>query len=329
MFDLLSSSRMDFELSDVQLVVRDHARRLGRSLAPDSSAAEVVASASRVGLTSDSLAFGTAALAIETLACESAAAAMMLALHLVAVRAASGSEAETLIREGTIGSLSLSTEAMPSIDGGTLTGRAAWVGSVSNRGVAIVGVRQGGQVTTHAVALDAPGLALEPIATSGLRGVSWAHLTFSKTPCVVVSTPAGIMAGARTLIAAVAIGIGARALQESLAAAERYRGAGGEQTVQGLLADTATALDAARVLAWKAAFARGGPSVAQASMAKLAATDAAQGAVVRATQVVGVDSFRHGHVIERLTQDVRAIELFAGRTEALREAVADEELPHV
>jgi alkylation response protein AidB-like acyl-CoA dehydrogenase len=50
---------------------------------------------------------------------------------------------------------------------------------------------------------------------------------------------------------------------------------------------------------------------------------------VRATQVVGVDSFRRGHVIERLTQDVRAIELFAGRTEALREAVADEVLPRV
>ena len=48
---------------------------------------------------------------------------------------------------------------------------------------------------------------------------------------------------------------------------------------------------------------------------------------VRATQVVGVNSFQRGHVIERLTQDVRAIELFAGRTDALREAVADEELP--
>ena len=60
-----------------------------------------------------------------------------------------------------------------------------------------------------------------------------------------------------------------------------------------------------------------------------AQSDPAQAAVVRATQVVGVDSFRHGHVIERLTQDVRAIELFAGRTETLREAVADAELPHV
>ena len=52
-------------------------------------------------------------------------------------------------------------------------------------------------------------------------------------------------------------------------------------------------------------------------------------AVARATQVVGADSFRRGHVIERLAQDVRALELFAGRTEALREAVAQEELPRI
>jgi hypothetical protein len=43
--------------------------------------------------------------------------------------------------------------------------------------------------------------------------------------------------------------------------------------------------------------------------------------------VVGVDCFRRGHIVERLAQDVRALELFAGRTEALREAVASEILP--
>jgi hypothetical protein len=32
-------------------------------------------------------------------------------------------------------------------------------------------------------------------------------------------------------------------------------------------------------------------------------------------------------VIERLAQDVRALELFAGRTEALRAAVAEDVLP--
>jgi len=80
------------------------------------------------------------------------------------------------------------------------------------------------------------------------------------------------------------------------------------------------------MLTWKAAT-EPAPTLAAASMAKLAATEATQRAVARATQVVGADSFRAGHVVERLAQDVRALELFAGRTEALREAVADETLP--
>ena len=61
-------------------------------------------------------------------------------------------------------------------------------------------------------------------------------------------------------------------------------------------------------------------------MAKLASTEAVQRAVARASQVIGGDALRRGHVIERLSQDVRALELFAGRTEALREAVAAEVL---
>jgi alkylation response protein AidB-like acyl-CoA dehydrogenase len=137
------------------------------------------------------------------------------------------------------------------------------------------------------------------------------------------------MATVRTLLAAVGLGIGRRALREALSVARTvgWKGAGGEQTVQGLLADAATELDAATLLTWKAA--QGTPlSLADASMAKLAATEAAQRAVARATQVVGADTFRKGHVIEHLAQDVRALELFAGRTEALREAVADEYLPH-
>ena len=96
--------------------------------------------------------------------------------------------------------------------------------------------------------------------------------------------------------------------------------------MQGLLADAATELDAAMLLTWKAA-SDPNASLAAASMAKLAATEATLRAVARATQVIGADSFRLGHSVERLTQDVRALELFAGRTEALREAVADEALP--
>jgi alkylation response protein AidB-like acyl-CoA dehydrogenase len=62
-------------------------------------------------------------------------------------------------------------------------------------------------------------------------------------------------------------------------------------------------------------------------MAKLAAGAAALHAVERSTQVIGADAFQRGHIVERLAQDVRALELFAGRTEALRAAAAAELLP--
>jgi alkylation response protein AidB-like acyl-CoA dehydrogenase len=129
-------------------------------------------------------------------------------------------------------------------------------------------------------------------------------------------------------MAAVGLGIGQRALAEALVAARAAAGdAADEQTVQGLLADAATELDAAMLLTWKAASTDRALTLGDASMAKLAATDAAQRALMRTAQVVGVETFRRGHIIERLAQDVRALELFAGRTESLRAAVAAEVLP--
>jgi alkylation response protein AidB-like acyl-CoA dehydrogenase len=331
---------VDFDLSDVQRSWRGKAQSLGRELAEDAAAADVVMGAARAGLLEPQADLIAAALAVEALASESAAAGMALALQTAALLAlvplpqGSGAEAggdrfASLVRGETVSAVSLSTEDVPSIDGGTLIGRASWVGPITERGVAIVGARQGDEITACVVALDAKGVHIEPIKTSGLRGFVSAYVMFAGAPYVGAGAPTRIMARARTLIAATALGIGARALRESLAVAHRERGAGGEQTVEGLLADTATELDAARLLTWKAAARTDTVSLAEASMAKLAAAGAAQAAVVRATQVVGVDSFRRGHVIERLTQDVRAIELFAGRTEALREAVADEELPRV
>jgi len=331
---------VDFDLTDVQRSWREKAQALGRALPDDAAAADVVMGAARAGLLDPQADLVAAAVAVEALASESAAAGMALALHtaallaLVPLRQGSGGQAgddrfASLLRGETVSALSLSTEDVPSIDGGTLTGRASWVGPMTGRGVAIVGARQGDEGAACAVSLDATGVHIEPIETSGLRGFVSAYLIFAGAPYVAAGPPIAIMARARTLIAATSLGIGNRALRESLAVAHRARGAGGEQTVEGLLADTATELDAARLLTWKAAAGAERLSLAEASMAKLAAAGAAQAAVVRATQVVGVNSFRRGHVIERLTQDVRAIELFAGRTEALREAVADEELPHV
>jgi alkylation response protein AidB-like acyl-CoA dehydrogenase len=134
------------------------------------------------------------------------------------------------------------------------------------------------------------------------------------------------MARVRVLVAAAGLGMGRRALREALSSAKRaHSAAAWEETVQGLLADAATDLDAAMMLTWKAALGDA-VSLGEASMAKLASGAAAQHAVERATQVIGADSFQRGHIVERLAQDVRALELFAGRTEALRAAAAAEVL---
>ncbi len=321
---------MDFECSEVQHAWRAKGQALGRDLAEDAAAADVIMGAGRVGLIDPDIDLVAASLAVEALASESAAAGMTLALHTTMLLTFPHDERLTALARGEmVGALALSSEDVPTIDNGRLSGRASWVGPITQRGLAVVGARQGAQVTACAVALDGEGVRITEARTSALRGFVWAHVTFEGTPCVGGAEPTGIMAHARTLIASVALGIGNRALRESLAVVHREHGAGGEQTVQGLLADTATELEAARMLTWQAAAMGKKVSLAAGSMAKLAATSAAQAAVARATQVVGVDSFRRGHVVERLTQDVRAIELFAGRTEGLRESVADAELPRV
>ena len=318
---------MDFELTDVQRAWREKGQALGRGLGADAGAADVITGAARAGLLEPSADLVAASLAVETLSCESAAAGMTFALHTTSLRAfPGGGRFAALARGDSVGAIALTSEDVPSVDNGKLSGRAAWVGAFTDRGVAIVGARHDAQVVACAVALDSEGVRIAEVPTSALRGFVCAYVMFAGTPCIASTETTGIMALARTLIASAALGIGSRALRESLAVVTREHGAGGEQTVQGLLADTATELEAARMLTWQAAAQGADLSLAAASTAKLAATTAAQAAVMRATQVVGVDSFRQGHVIERLTQDVRAIELFAGRTEALREAVADEEL---
>ena len=322
---------MDFEFTDVQRAWREKGSALGREFSEDAAAGDVVMGATRVGIIDPEVDLLAAALAVEALACESPAAGMTLALHTTTLKAqlSQSSLIDSLARGEIVGALVLSSEDVPTLEEGRLSGRASWVGPITERGIAVVGARQGAQVVACGVALDDQRVHVTEVKTSALGGVVWAYLAFSGARCMAAGETTSIMARARTLIASVALGICHRALRESLAVVHRERGAGGEQTVQGLLADTATELEAARMLTWKAAARGDDVSLADASRAKLAATSAAQAAVVRATQVVGVDSFRRGHVIERLTQDVRAIELFAGRTETLREAVADAELPHV
>lgn len=318
---------MNFDLSDVQRAWRDKATAFGLELPGEATAADVVTGAARVGLLDPGIDPLAVAVAIEALATEAPAAATALALHSAALLSVAGdARFESLTRGETVAALTLATDTTPALDGAVLTGRASWVAPVTNRGIAIVGARQARGLIACSVPLDHPSVSTETIATAALGGLVCGHVTMTGTPCIVIGPTLPVMSRARVFMAAVGLGIGRRAVRESLASVRgTSKGAGGEQTVQGLVADAATELDAAMLLTWKAAV--GELSLAAASMAKLAANDAAQRAVTRATQAVGADSFQRGHIIERLAQDVRALELFTGRTEALREAVAEVELP--
>lgn len=335
---------MDFTLSQTQEAWRARGAALGRELPDGAAAAEVIVAAARAGLLDAQDDLLAAAVAVEAAAQSRAAAAIALALHLGVLRGASSSppahagaarpDVSALRRGTTVGAIALSSDDLPSEADSRLTGRASWVAPLVAQGLVLVGARRTGaqarpEAAVCAARLSGDGTSLEPVETAGLHGVACGHVRFSMTPCTVLGEPAPIMAAIRILLAAAGLGMGRRALRESLSVARRQgrtTDAGGEQTVQGLLADTATELDAAMLLIWKAASART-LSLAEASMAKLAATDATQRAVTRATQVIGAEAFRTGHVIAVLAQDVRALELFAGRTESLREAVAVETLP--
>lgn len=321
---------VNFDLTDVQTAWRAKGESLGRELARDPAAAGVVTGAARVGLLDPRADLLAVAVAVDAMACGSPSAAAIFALHSGTALAVAGDDRfSAFFRGETVAAVGLSSDDVPVEREGRLSGRAAWVAPITDRGVAVVGPRRGEDRAAFAVSLDAPGVTIEPIGTAGLEGLACGHITFTGAACTPIGATIPIMTRIRVLMAAVGLGIGRRALREALTTARAaHTAAAGEQTVQGLLADAATELDAAMLMTWKAA-AADVLSLADASLAKLAATGAAQRAVERATQVVGADSFQRGHIIERLAQDVRALELFAGRTEALRAAAAEELLPRV
>jgi alkylation response protein AidB-like acyl-CoA dehydrogenase len=60
----------------------------------------------------------------------------------------------------------------------------------------------------------------------------------------------------------------------------------------------------------------------EASMAKLAASEAAHKAADKAMQILASAGYRRGSVVERLFRDVRATEIYQGTSEAQRMIIA-------
>lgn len=168
----------------------------------------------------------------------------------------------------------------------------------------------------------------------GLKGSNTVALTFED--CRI---PAGRMLGedgagfriamsaldgGRIGIASQAIGIARAALATATSYAKERRQFGRPiaefQAVQRLLADSATELDAAQLLAYRAARLKetAAPYTREASMAKLFATEAGNRACHRAVQVLGGYGYIREYPVERHLRDVRVTTIYEGTSEVQR-----------
>src|ERR1700704_5636562 len=242
------------------------------------------------------------------------------------------------------------TRAVRSGDEYRITGRKVWVANAEEASVAIVfactrpGLRGQG-VTAFLVPMDAPGIRRTARADSlGVRGLGCMDLDLDVTvgdDQVLGGVDQGFplamwaLQGGRVAIAAQALGIGEAALDEALAHAKQREQFGQPiascEAIQWMPADMATELAAARMLTLKAAAAkdRGETSTLEASMAKLAASEAAHKAADKAMQILASAGYRRGSVVERLFRDVRATEIYQGTSEAQRMIIAGSVLSNV
>ena len=133
----------------------------------------------------------------------------------------------------------------------------------------------------------------------------------------------------RASVGAAACGMARRGLDEALRYASTRKQFGRllceHQLVQEKLADMITELDAARLLVYRAAYARDTSDARVtrvASEAKLFATEAAGRIIDSAVQIHGGAGLVYGSVVERLYRDIRALRIYEGTSEIQKLVIA-------
>ncbi len=138
----------------------------------------------------------------------------------------------------------------------------------------------------------------------------------------------GTLDGGRIGIAAQAVGIGRAALEAAVAYAKEReqfgKPIGTFQAIQWMIADSATELDAARLLYLRAAQVKdsGGRFSSEAAMAKLFASETASRAADRAIQIHGGYGYSTEYAPERHYRDARITRIYEGTSEVMRMVIA-------
>jgi hypothetical protein len=232
---------------------------------------------------------------------------------------------------------SLKTSARRNGDGYVLNGTKVFITNIGRAGLYIVFARTGADeraagVSAFIVPADTPGLRIGQVFKKmGLNGSPTGELVLEDVVVPAANRLAaegqGFTVAMRALdsgrigISGQALGIAQAAVSESAALlAVRSR----EQGDDFLLADMATRLESARLLAYHAAWlcAMRRPFTRQASMAKLHSTDTAMQVALDALQLAGEEGAVRGSPFERHVRDAKALQIYEGSNQVQRVVIA-------
>jgi acyl-CoA dehydrogenase len=232
---------------------------------------------------------------------------------------------------------SLKTTAKRNGNGYVLNGTKVFITNIGHAGLYVVFARTGPDeraagISAFLVPADSSGLRVGQVFDKmGLHGSPTGELVLED-----VSVPAGNRLGregtgftiAMRALDSGRIGISGQALGIAQAAAdeskELLRSRGHEQGDDFTLAEMATRLESARLLAYHAAWlcGRGRPFTRQASMAKLHCTDTAMQIALDALQVAGDEGTIAGSPFERHMRDAKALQIYEGSNQVQRFVIA-------
>lgn len=228
-----------------------------------------------------------------------------------------------------------------------INGAKQWITSGSHAGVFVVWARTGAPgsqgLSAFAVPGGAPGVvAGKPEDKMGLRASNTVALTLEDVEvdedALLGEEGSGFriamsaLDGGRIGIASQSVGIGRAALSETVRYAKERRAFGQAlsefQATQWKLADMATEVEAAELLALRAAALKeeGARFTREASMAKLFASEAANRIVGHAVQIHGGYGFVKEYPVERYYRDARVTTIYEGTSEVQRIVIAREVL---
>jgi len=191
------------------------------------------------------------------------------------------------------------------------------------------------RISAFLVEPGAPGFSVGKAEHKmGLKGSDTVSLAFDEcripkssllgAPGEGLKIALGTLDGGRIGIASQAVGIARSALGTATEYAKERKQFGqplGDfQAIQWMLADSATEVEAAQLLVYRAASLkeRGSPYSREASMAKVFATEAGNRACHKAVQVLGGYGYVSDYPVERHLRDIRVSTIYEGTSEIQR-----------